>query len=403
MSTARRVQAKKEISLEALRGLAAIVVVFWHSCCAFLPEHAGIDPRYDGLSWQGSPFFVFLNGQSSVTLFFVLSGYVLTRRYFFTEQLTELVRGAIKRWPRFIGPVFVTIVASYLLFRLNLYSFAEAGKQSGSSWLAEFGWEFSVIPDITLWRAVKEGTYAVFFREEALFDTSLWTMHIEMIGSFIAFGMAPILAEAKKITYWAVFLFSACVILIANSGMPTLVAFPVGVTIAAILPQNCKIPKALTYGLLVAAIYLLGFSGKYIGIYSALKIFSISDRYASYPAVAGAAILICLFELYEPIKQTFSGAFSRWLGEFSFPIYLVHALLIFSLGSAVYIRYGTIAAFASVLVATPIAAFPILLFDRRWVSIVNRATRRFIQRSPAETLSTYPEGRGPGTRPAQRT
>ena len=217
----RSVQGGKEVSLEAVRGLAAIVVVFWHSCLAFLPEHTGTFPQYDNFSWQGSPLFVFLNGQSAVALFFVLSGYVLTRKYFSTGQLAGLVRGAIKRWPRFVGPVFVTILASYLMFRLDLYSFSQAGKQSGSPWLITFGWEFSdPAPVVSLWRALKEATYAVFFREEALFDTSLWTMHPEFIGSFIAFGLAPLLAEARKIAIWAVFFLSGCVILVANSGMP---------------------------------------------------------------------------------------------------------------------------------------------------------------------------------------
>jgi peptidoglycan/LPS O-acetylase OafA/YrhL len=219
-------------------------------------------------------------------------------------------------------------------------------------------------------------------------------MHIEFIGSLIVFGMAPLLLEAKKIAKWAVIFLSGCVILVANSGMPSLVAFPVGITIAVLLPQHRKIPKIFVYGLLVAAIYLLGYSGKCIGVYSALKVFYLNDRYVSYPAVAGSAILICLFELSDSLKNMFSGPNSRWLGEFSFPIYLLHALLIFSLGSAVYIRYGTVAAFASVFIATPIASFPLLLFDRAWVSMVNHATTRLINRS--QTITREGLSRSPG-------
>jgi peptidoglycan/LPS O-acetylase OafA/YrhL len=377
-------QGVKEVSLEAVRGIAAIVVVFWHSCLAFLPQHTGVFPQYDQLTWQGSPFFVFLNGQSAVALFFVLSAYVLTRRFFFSTQVLALVRGAVKRWPRFVGPIFVTVLTSYVLFRFNLYSFSQAGKESGSSWLTTFGWEFSdPAPNTGLLRALKEATYAVLFREEALFDTSLWTMHTEFVGSFIAFGMAPLLAEAKKIAKWPVWFLSGCVILIAaNSDMPNLAAFPVGVTIAALLPKQRKVSIIFVSALLLTALYLLGYSGKCIGIYAAMDLLHVGARYTSYPAIAGAAIIICIFEIYEPLKLMFSGRRSRWLGEFSFPIYLMHALIICSLGSAVYLRYGTAAAFASVIIATPIVSFPLLLFDRVWVSRVNHVANLLIPRNP---------------------
>src|SRR5262245_4759677 len=105
---------KKDIALEAIRGGAALVVVVWHVCVGFFPY------SLDGW-WQGSPLNLFMNGQSAVQLFFVLSGYVLTRRYFESGNNRILLKGAVKRWPRLMGPVLLVVLACYVLFHLYLY------------------------------------------------------------------------------------------------------------------------------------------------------------------------------------------------------------------------------------------------------------------------------------------
>jgi hypothetical protein len=58
---------KKDIPLEAIRGVAALVVVVWHTCLGFFPQFIS--------SWQATPLFVFMNGNAAVQLFFVLSGH----------------------------------------------------------------------------------------------------------------------------------------------------------------------------------------------------------------------------------------------------------------------------------------------------------------------------------------
>src|SRR6476660_5723747 len=73
----------KLVQLEALRGLAAFIVVAWHFLWAFDPARIGIvdgfDPRATML---GSVSFASIDGPAAVTLFFVLSGYVLPLAYF---------------------------------------------------------------------------------------------------------------------------------------------------------------------------------------------------------------------------------------------------------------------------------------------------------------------------------
>jgi hypothetical protein len=55
---------QKDIPLEAVRGIAAIVVVLNHSILAFLPKYYGLGaiPMGGPQSLQGSLAYVFING-----------------------------------------------------------------------------------------------------------------------------------------------------------------------------------------------------------------------------------------------------------------------------------------------------------------------------------------------------
>ena len=65
-------------ALDGLRGIAAIVVVFHHFLCAFLPQF--VPGLTDHTSWLvDTPLGLLVNGHFSVYIFFVLSGFVVAR------------------------------------------------------------------------------------------------------------------------------------------------------------------------------------------------------------------------------------------------------------------------------------------------------------------------------------
>ena len=144
-----------------------------------------------------------VNGPAAVTFFFVLSGFVLTRRYFKTGDVTIIARSAVKRWPRLAGPVLLTVLASWALFAAGLYCFQNAAGIIGSPWLEKFAFAYDT-PFIPSFRdALEQGAFFTLFRGDCYYDSSLWTMRYELIGSFMAFGLALLLRPLENLAVCA--------------------------------------------------------------------------------------------------------------------------------------------------------------------------------------------------------
>jgi peptidoglycan/LPS O-acetylase OafA/YrhL len=368
---------KKDVPLEVIRGVAALVVVVWHVCYAFFPHY---HPDFAAQSLQGSPLFVFMNGPAALTLFFVLSGYVLTRRYFEFGDNRILLRSAVKRWPRLMGPVLLVVLASYVLFKLDLYRFGQAGAISGSWWLIKFGYAYDLKPPIEFWDALRQGAFLTFFRGDFYYDSSLWTMQPEFIGSFIVFGFAPILFAARKLSLTlSIGLIGTASVFAdyASLNHLSLIAFPVGVGLAALVSRESAIPSGIAYPAVLLALYCLGFSGADSGIYAVLN-YTIFRTHPYYVHVIGAAILIAVVETFTPISRLFSGRISKFLGDLSFPIYLVHVLVICSLGSAIYLWADAFSAAFAAFIFSILASLPIMAFNKWWITHVNATTNRVL-------------------------
>lgn len=372
---------KKDIPLEAIRGMAALSVLFWHCSLVFCPEYIGVTKHPGIHSWQSSPLFFLINGSSAVSLFFVLSGYILTRRYFLSGDTKILLKSALKRWPRLIGPVLITVLISYTCLRSGLYFFEKAGAALHTPFPEKFIWCADHPFPISFGSALLQGSFLTFFRGDAFYNSSLWTMQSELLGSFVAFGMAPLLWEARKMSILSVLFITACLTLLAHFLRSELVAFPVGVAMAALLPRNKQFSVNIwTITCLCLGLYLLGSSFKRIGIYTPLSWLDPNFKLVTYFYILGATIIIGLVEVVPTWHRFLSDSFWQWLGEFSFPIYLIHVIVICSLGCFVYLHYGRIAAIAASLLITPLAAVPLLLFNRFWVHQLNRITNIFFNK-----------------------
>lgn len=376
------------IPLEGCRGIAAFIVVINHFLVAFTPYFAGTLPetRLDS-SIIGNWYFVFCNGAGAVNFFFVLSGFVLCSSYFKTGELEILKLGVIKRLPRLVGPVIVTTVASYFLFKFGGYYFVEASNITKSSWLAGFaysGWTDDFSPSIT--KAAIQGL-TTFFTGEANYNSNLWTMKPEFIGSILVFGIASLLYSVIKLKKpWVIF----CIFAIWGlSTYPYLLPFIVGLFLSAKVTQK---PLTLNYYssvfFILIGLYLLGYAipeKDYLWVGAIKHPSLIAINLQTILHTIGSYLIIISIIGNNRIYASLDKSFSSYLGRLSFPLYLVHTLVICSLSSFIFLELKNISVsqfwvmtilFASTLVGSILIAIPLVIFDEFWVRYTGRIVKK---------------------------
>ncbi|MDE1173683.1 MAG: acyltransferase [Parvibaculaceae bacterium] len=382
--------SNKDIPLEALRGLAALAVVFCHLGLGFWPLRSGFPMYQAGVSINDRFWFGIANGGAAVSFFFVLSAFVLTRQAMQTGTVASLARGAIKRWPRLAMPVLLTVLFSYALAKLGLYHYEAAGQITSSPWLKDFasglgGQPFR--PDLpgAIWQAL----YEVFFRAKVTspnYDSSLWTMHYEFLGSFLAFGLAALLIQLRtssNLTSAFLLLVAALIVIETNSWYLMFVA---GVALSLVFTTHRpNIPVWIAIPLALFGLYLAGYvdgRGDYRWIVNVLGYAPLNVHIFT----AGAMMLIYAVDGSAFLRRHLTGRWAAILGRLSFPIYLLHVLVLCSAGAAVFVAlqeqtgqpWAKIIAAATTLAGTLLVAAPLAWFDIKWTEYLNRFVRRHL-------------------------
>jgi peptidoglycan/LPS O-acetylase OafA/YrhL len=371
-----RDQNSKDVPLEALRGIASLSVMASHLGLAFFPRHFPINP-------PGANVTIF-NGAAAVNFFFVLSGFVLTRRALASGGPPDMMRAALKRWPRLAAPITLAVLLSWFLFATHLYRYAHAGAVTQSDWLAHFA-NVGTPQDPGLVDALQKGLFTTLFRGDYSYDSNLWTMAVEFRGSFLALALAVALMAFRSAPRRATVVFSATIALMVWCAAPLYLTFVAGVLLAAALARRpLIIPQRAAWALLLAGALLetyangseYGPGGIVLGILSPINIH-----------IAAALLLLVAVEGAPAVRHQLSGPWAILAGRFSFPIYLVHILLICSAGSAVLLAlnglapapWPKVAAAVTSILATIAVAYPLAVFDRRWVRQMSVAANRLTQ------------------------
>lgn len=380
--------------LEAYRGIAAIIVIVHHFFLGFSPQTTGLlssDRTPESLI--GSYYFAFFNGAGAVHFFFTLSGFVLCWSYFQREDTDKLSLAFLKRYPRLVGIVTVTTIASFMLFWMGLYHFQEASDISRSKWLSQFG--FAIDPAIfepNLLKAVLQGL-TTFFTGAASYNSNLWTMKHEFYGSLLVYMLALFLSRALAYRYLA---YAFVIILISTSFYNQLMApFIVGLFLSMYVAK--KVPAISLFPalvLMVLGVYMMGYmvpekSYRWAGLLPGF----VQSRLELPMHTIGSGLIILATMANVQIFRSLDGRICRSLGKLSFPLYLVHLLVIGSISSYIFVRLNhsgfdastiLIITLAVTLIVSVLASVPLLRFDEWWVGQINfRIHSKFYGRSAA--------------------
>jgi peptidoglycan/LPS O-acetylase OafA/YrhL len=316
----------RDNTADGLRGLAAVTVFLAHFCLSFFPR--GFDRLYPGLQTSPAtdatiekilrlPFLSILwNGNFAVCIFFVLSGYVLSRPYYFGNRLETLRDRYLKRYLRLSAPIAASVFIGYVLLKYGLLWNHAGAAISHSDWLNSY---FAFTPSFP--GVLRDATYRVILLGEDRYNPPLWTMKVEFIGSLITFAfytLMPAQGTWRKGIHYAIAVLTIGVL--AGKDGVFYYAFLLGGLIWT-LPK----PRAAYKWLLLGAGWFLA-SFQYDALFRWMPDPLVWDEKYSY-SVAGAFLV--LWSLRSGMCDGFlaSSPMLR-LGRLSFSLYLTHFFVI---------------------------------------------------------------------------
>jgi peptidoglycan/LPS O-acetylase OafA/YrhL len=376
--------------LESIRGIAACAVVFAHLLATYYPGASGdsnaphIGANTLATWFYGLPFGFTTSGSFAVIIFFTLSGFVLTYKYFQNHRQKDLQRQAAKRYFRLAIPIFFTVIIAYLLIANGAMSSVHTVAQMTGS--PEAGRIFAFDP--TLPQAFYDATIGVLVNKSTIFNPVLWTMSVELIGSFVVFGLAALLGNLNK--RWIIYI--GAVVALSHSYY---VCFLLGMILADLVHTTKfvsyvrdKVSKVYIYGLLIIVAVLASFPDPLsinIGgtFFDHLLVPEVSSYFVfqSWQFLA-AFVLLGIILVRPELQRILSNRILVFVGSISFAVYLTHYLVLHSIGDSLYVAmrnsaHGPNTAAAVAMAVTIIVTLTVSIFWKKYIDDMSvRVSRR---------------------------
>lgn len=290
--------------LDGLRGWAALSVVifhvFWESLGICFPIFR--NPFTAGL----------MNGTLAVCIFFVVSGAALSAPFFQSRNRKVVLLGAIKRYPRLTLPILVATLATVWAGYFGLLHGSEAASILGrTDWLG-----LNNPAKLSLDALVKFAFFEVYIGpgSENNILPFLWTMPIEMLGSIVLFFYLALHDMLEKPLRLLAFLYVLILVL-----SPFLACFLAGAFLSALRVRGVSW-QVMNRGVVGAASISVALI--------ASSLLNGDTRPSADYICSLIAAGICFVVMNNQLLRTFlaGNAVSRFLGEISFPIYLIQYL-----------------------------------------------------------------------------
>lgn len=362
--------------LESIRGIGALMVVFFHFIEVFFPGILTGDPSQYHLSgsleWliYSSPLRLLVNGPAAVAVFFVLSGYVLTFKFFSTKDSQVLQSGGFRRYFRLLPVVLVVELIAYLCLRFGLYVHAS---QLPAITLTHT-WIDAYATPALLGKVLYEAFFGVFVAHKNQYVVPLWTMTYEFLGAMLVFVTAYIGSRLPK---GRTLFFAAVAALFLNTYY---IAFVLGMILADLSqrpdqPIKRYLRPATTAILGIVGLFLLSFPAYTdfadYSIYRFMHFHSIETKLVIYYYTWGAFLVLLSVLNSSKLQEMLSARPLVYLGRISFPLYAIHWIVLGSLSSALFIWTLPAAGYYGAFLLTMGISLPVIFLLsellKRWV------------------------------------
>lgn len=356
--------SQKITYLEGVRGLSAFVVIFHHFVLAFYPAlffgMYATPHLKEGLEIfaSGSPLNVFYNGNFAVSIFFILSGFVLSWKFFGLGDRKSLAASAFKRYFRLMPPVLLVVMLSFLLMKFSLYFNQQAGDLAGSGWLTGF-WNFT--PNFV--DALKQALWGTFLLGDYNYDNVIWTITYEFWGAFLILGFLAIFGKMK-------FRYLLYVLLAIIFYQTYYLAFILGMFLSDLKVNHDgwfeKIDKGLilsTFFLVVGIVFGAFPSGRGAegSMYQYLH-FMDHDLLPMWFHITGAFLIMTVLLETQWLQKIFSAKILLYVGKISYSVYLLHFVVMGSFSSFVFLKLYPLFSYHAAAAITFLLSLPVIFF-----------------------------------------
>lgn len=372
-----------DASADGLRGLAALIVVLCHFGGAFAPAaFLSLYPTVFGVTpsvgWETLlsyfPLSLLINGHLAVLVFFVLSGYVLTKPAWESGDKETILRRLLGRYFRLNIPLAASIIIAYALVVMGLYFNSDVPNiVLGNEIFATFYSGGIAITDV-----IYQASFgAILLGDGGLIPPS-WTISIEFIGSILILAFYLLKPRTKSVAPELLAIIAVYFLFPENN------YFYICFFMGALL-NRVNLPYYLSWLALLAGIYFGSYAYGSL-LYMWLPGGETADMYmvSRNRYLAIGAVLIVVAVKSGCLRSFFGAVLMRKLGEISFSMYLLHFPILCSAASGVFVTLGGTALAYIVtfvtLVGGTIAASLVFnrLVDKPAVAISHRFSRKLM-------------------------
>ena len=319
--------------LDGLRGVAALVVVFDHYTDMVVTRALlGAGPvRHMGENWlHNTPLYLLIDGSFAVTIFFVLSGIVLSAKFFRTKAESAVVASAAKRYTRLAIPALGAVLLACLLMKLHLFYNHQSGALGGNTfwqglWSFPPSWHFALF----------QGLYGALFEQVNSYDLPLWTMQVELTGSFLVFTILALFGKLRN--RWLIYIVYFAIFMKMN-----LLAFVLGVILCDMYYNWPKIYDTLRKGWWLPVLVVALLVGSMPVGDASHSMFAHwtgwGEEFIVFVHTIAAVGVIMTIIAARPLQWLLETKVAQFLGRISFSLYLTHFIILGTLGSFIWIH-----------------------------------------------------------------
>ena len=324
-------------------------MVCFHFASAFLPSL--IPDQTDHPYWVAdTPLGILFNGAFSVSIFFVLSGFVIAQAA--AKRRDPIYISIPLRYLRLALPATASVVFAWCLLTLMPVAALQLNALIPHPWL---NWTHQQpIPNLV--SAFYNGSIGIFVFGGSQFNNVLWTMKIEAIGSMCIYALYGLRDGRTR----AIITFLIGFVTLLK---PAYFGFVLGMLMSDLWSagklRGFSPLLAFSAGVLLGA-PAHGFAER-LGLPEMPDLLTLGASNGLFPPVAAALIVYAALNS-TVLEEALSSHIPQYLGRVSFPLYLVHVPLLYTIFASQYVSIqpkssvGILSLFAAFLLTSLVLA-----------------------------------------------